>query len=36
MKAYIIDKKIFTLKAKKYPDEGVFNLIIKDAGGKDE
>ena len=33
---YVFDGKIFTLEAKKYPDEGVFNLIIKDAGGKDE
>ena len=36
MDAYVFDGKIFTLEAKKYPDEGVFNLIIKDAGGKDE
>ena len=36
MDAYVFDGKIFTLEARKYPDEDVFNLIIKDAGGKDE
>lgn len=36
MDAYVFDGKIFTLEEKKYPDEDVFNLIIKDAGGKDE
>lgn len=36
MDAYVFDGKIFTLENKKYPDENVFNLIIKDLGGKDE
>lgn len=36
MDAYVFDGKIYTLEAKKYADEDIFNLIIKDMGGTDE